>query len=124
MAAPSAHVPSLRHGDRLTRDEFERRYSAMPAVKKAELIEGVVYMPSPVRAQGHAYQHGDLTPFSDFTDSQRLAFSWLTTPQSIWILTATRNQTRCCTSIPPEGVNARFWTATSPVGRSWQPRLH
>ncbi|MCU0875926.1 MAG: hypothetical protein MUE50_26660 [Pirellulaceae bacterium] len=41
-------VPELHAGDRLTRAEFERRYTAMPHVKKAELIEGVVYMPSPV----------------------------------------------------------------------------
>lgn len=32
----------LENGDRLTRDEFERRYAAMPHVKKAELIEGIV----------------------------------------------------------------------------------
>jgi hypothetical protein len=37
----------------LTREEFERRYEAMPQVKKAELIEGVVYMPSPVRFLQH-----------------------------------------------------------------------
>ena len=43
----SETVPALEPGDRLTRDEFERRYEAMPALKKAELIEGVVYMPSP-----------------------------------------------------------------------------
>jgi Uma2 family endonuclease len=41
-------VPPLENGDRLTRQEFERRYRAMPEVKKAELIEGVVYMASPV----------------------------------------------------------------------------
>jgi hypothetical protein len=41
-------VPPLVNGDRLSRQEFERRYSAMPHVKKAELIEGVVYMPPPV----------------------------------------------------------------------------
>ena len=34
--------------------EFERRYSAMPHVKKAELIEGVVYMPSPVSQKKHS----------------------------------------------------------------------
>jgi Uma2 family endonuclease len=45
-APPS--VPPLENGDRLTRPEFERRYDAMPGLKKAELIEGVVYMPSPV----------------------------------------------------------------------------
>ncbi|MCH9054205.1 MAG: hypothetical protein IIA72_24720, partial [Proteobacteria bacterium] len=36
-------VPELKAGDRLTRVEFERRYEAMPHLKKAELIEGVVY---------------------------------------------------------------------------------
>jgi hypothetical protein len=38
-------VPALEDGDRLTRTEFERRYEAMPQLKKAELIEGVVYVP-------------------------------------------------------------------------------
>jgi Uma2 family endonuclease len=48
MPAPSRRIPPLVAGDRLTRDEFERRYAAMPNLKKAELIEGIVYMPSPV----------------------------------------------------------------------------
>jgi Uma2 family endonuclease len=47
----------LEPGDRLTREEFERRYDAMPHLKKAELIEGVVYMPSPVRHQRHSRPH-------------------------------------------------------------------
>jgi Uma2 family endonuclease len=47
----------LENGDRLTRDEFERRYHRMPHVQKAELIEGVVFMPSPVRHDGHGRQH-------------------------------------------------------------------
>jgi Uma2 family endonuclease len=46
-------IPPLETGDHLTRDEFERRYEAMPNLKKAELIEGVVYMPSPVRFEQH-----------------------------------------------------------------------
>jgi len=50
-------VPELRAGDRLTRAEFERRYAAMPQVKKAELIEGVVYMPSPASQEDHAGPH-------------------------------------------------------------------
>jgi Uma2 family endonuclease len=52
-------VPALQTGDHLTRPEFERRYRAMPEVKKAELIEGVVYMPSPVSDE-HAQAHFDL----------------------------------------------------------------
>jgi Uma2 family endonuclease len=39
------------------REEFERRYRAMPDVKKAQLIEGVVYMPSPVRFESHSKPH-------------------------------------------------------------------
>jgi Uma2 family endonuclease len=58
--SPQRKVPLLENGDRLTRPEFERRYSAMPHVKKAELIEGVVYMPSPVRHEGHGRQHSEL----------------------------------------------------------------
>ncbi len=49
--------PLLEPGDRLTRSEFERRYERMPHVKKAELIEGIVYMPSPVRARRHGKPH-------------------------------------------------------------------
>lgn len=45
--------PLLQSGDRLGAAEFLRRYSAMPEVKKAELINGIVYMASPVRAKQH-----------------------------------------------------------------------
>jgi Uma2 family endonuclease len=50
-------APPLENGDRLTRAEFERRYDAMPTLKKAELIEGEVYMPSPVRHRQHSHPH-------------------------------------------------------------------
>lgn len=41
-------VPPLQNGDHLTRAEFEWRYQAYDQIKKAELVEGVVHMPSPV----------------------------------------------------------------------------
>ena len=50
-------TPPLENGDRLTRIEFERRYAAMPNLKKAELIEGVVYMPAALRFRSHAEPH-------------------------------------------------------------------
>lgn len=50
----------LEYGDRLTRDEFERRYAAMPHVTKAELVNGVVYIPSPVRLDAHGEPHLNL----------------------------------------------------------------
>jgi Uma2 family endonuclease len=52
-------IPPLENGDRLTRPEFERRYNQMPNVK-AELIEGVVYMPAALRFKSHAQPHGNL----------------------------------------------------------------
>ena len=58
MSSPSSPpIPALANGDRLTRREFERRYEAMPEVKKAELIEGTVYMPSPVHFEAHSHPH-------------------------------------------------------------------
>ncbi len=59
-AAQPDLVPPLENGDRLDRLEFERRYHAMPHVQKAELIEGVVYMPSPVRHGRHSNPHFNL----------------------------------------------------------------
>ena len=50
-------IPPLENGDHLTREEFERRYDAMPALKKAELIEGVVFIPSPVQHRRHGHPH-------------------------------------------------------------------
>ncbi|HEY5312410.1 MAG TPA: Uma2 family endonuclease [Pirellulales bacterium] len=43
-----ALVPPLESGDCLGREEFERRYQAMPGLRKAELIDGVVFVGSPV----------------------------------------------------------------------------
>jgi hypothetical protein len=54
-------IPPLENGDRLSRAEFERRYEAMPRLKKAELVEGVVYMASPLRIKSHGEPHGDIT---------------------------------------------------------------
>lgn len=71
--------PLLKHGEQLTREEFERRYEAMPYLKKAELIGGIVYMGSPVRADIHGKPHGYImtwigvycaaTPGVDFLDN-------------------------------------------------------
>ena len=49
-------IPPLENGDRLSRPEFERRYYIMHQIK-AELIEGIVYVPSPLRARSHGEPH-------------------------------------------------------------------
>jgi Uma2 family endonuclease len=54
-------LPPLENGDRLNRYEFERRYNAMSRVKKAELIEGVVYMAAAaLRFKSHGQPHAHL----------------------------------------------------------------
>lgn len=53
-------VPALEPGDCLNRYEFERRYNAMPELKKAELIEGIVYMQAAVRSEYHGEPHAEL----------------------------------------------------------------
>src|ERR1700674_3160326 len=65
-------IPPLENGDRLTRAEFEKRYDAMPELKKGELIEGEVYLPSPVRHGQHSHPHPRLVTWwgSYQTDSR------------------------------------------------------
>ncbi|AOX04433.1 hypothetical protein BJP34_20730 [Moorena producens PAL-8-15-08-1] len=53
-------IPPLENGDQLTLAEFERRYSAMADFKKAELIEGIVYMASPLRITQHGEPHAQI----------------------------------------------------------------
>lgn len=56
---PASIIPPLTNGDKLTRYEFERRYNAVSKPKKAELIEGIVYiMPAPLRFRSHGQPHG------------------------------------------------------------------
>jgi Uma2 family endonuclease len=60
VISASLTIPPLENGDKLTRWEFERRYQAMPNLKKAELIEGIVYMASPLRFESHAEPHANI----------------------------------------------------------------
>ena len=48
--------PPLREGDRLTADEFLRRWEAMPDLEHVELLDGIVYMPSPI-SDNHEQPH-------------------------------------------------------------------
>jgi Uma2 family endonuclease len=55
---PARSLPPLNAGDQLSRAEFERRYQSHPEIKKAELVERVVYMPSPAHFERHSEPHG------------------------------------------------------------------
>ena len=60
MPVPTISEPILESGDRLSRDEFHRRYCKRADIKKAELVEGVVYVASPVRIMVHGQPHGNV----------------------------------------------------------------
>jgi Uma2 family endonuclease len=68
VSHPNASPP-VEAGDRLSRAEFERRYMAMPELKRAELIEGVVYVPSPVRARRHGRPHAHVVTWLGIYES-------------------------------------------------------
>lgn len=53
----NVETPPLNSGDHLSRAEFERRYQAHPEIAKAELIEGVVYVTSPIQHDKHGEPH-------------------------------------------------------------------
>lgn len=91
IALSSTQSTVLENGDRLTRQEFERRYQALPQIKKAELIEGVVYVPSPLRFEKHAKPHACIigwlalysaaTPGVDLADNATVRLDWDNEPQ-------------------------------------------
>ncbi len=53
MATVNVVSPLLTAGDNLTREEFMRIWHMNPRIKRAELIGGIVYMPSPL-----SWDHG------------------------------------------------------------------
>ncbi len=93
-----ARPPLLISGDHLSRKEFERRYEAHPDLK-AELIEGVVYVSSPVHLQNHAKPHSRIvgwlfyyqshTPGIDLADNPTLHLDWDNEVQpdvALWVM--------------------------------------
>src|SRR4051794_41358832 len=84
-------IPRLENGDRLSRAEFERRFEAMPELKKAESIEGEVYVGSPVRHRQHGKPHGQImtwigtysasTPGVEFGDNSSIRLDLNNGPQ-------------------------------------------
>ncbi|OIP71013.1 MAG: hypothetical protein AUK48_12980 [Oscillatoriales cyanobacterium CG2_30_44_21] len=69
IAKPPSLLTILENGDRLNRAEFERRYTASN-IKKAELIEGIVHVASPLRFTSHGKPHSQI-------------IGWLVTYQSM-----------------------------------------
>lgn len=80
--AASVSTPPLLEGDCLTSDEFIRRWEEIPDLKRAELIDGIVYMPSPVSLNHQEFEsflNGWLDSYSAETPGCRPAVegTWL-----------------------------------------------
>ncbi|HZL91070.1 MAG TPA: Uma2 family endonuclease [Pirellulaceae bacterium] len=57
VTSGAARVLPLENGDVMDRFEFERRWDATPNLKRAELIDGVVFMPPALRYSAHGNPH-------------------------------------------------------------------
>ena len=81
-------TPPLSEGEQLTRDEFMRRWEAMPDLKFAELIDGIVHMPSPlsdIHSDFHARMCVWLGQYVTFTPAcaVRTNCTWLMSDKSV-----------------------------------------
>jgi Uma2 family endonuclease len=103
MVTHQSKILPLENGDRLSRIEFERRYQAMPELKKAELIEGRVYMASPVRiihGQPHAHimtwlgVYCAATPGTQFADNTTVRLDTDNEPQPDALLRIERGKSQ------------------------------
>ena len=68
---PTLRQPEFHNGDRMSREEFLQRWEQIPDLKNAELIEGVVYLSSPVSRSHGSYDsllHGWLHHYAHVSE--------------------------------------------------------
>lgn len=98
MPPPVITSPGLINGQRLTVDEFLRRWEELPDLKHAELIDGVVYLPSPLSRE-HARRHGRvaawLSQYADATPGCEYGI------EGTWLMTGSSPQPDVCLRILP-----------------------
>src|ERR1700687_6429290 len=94
MSAPrvssNRRLPPLEPGDHLDQGTFHARYEVSPEHVRAELIEGVVHIPSPLKAR-HGRPHGRIihwlvsyqekTPGTDVLDNTTTILGAFSEPQ-------------------------------------------
>ena len=56
MASHSISLVDLHNGDRMSKDEFLWRWEQIPELKRAELIDGMVYLSSPLSERHSDYE--------------------------------------------------------------------
>lgn len=68
--------PTLENGAVMSREEFHRLYSECPDFDRVELIEGVVYLPSPIKVDGHSREHRLVLSWLDHYVGDRTDIEW------------------------------------------------
>jgi Uma2 family endonuclease len=85
MSATVISQPLLENGDVMDAAEFRRRYEASKDLEHVELIEGVVYMPSPIKFRRHSRPQtlglGWLLGYEDLHPDDVIVFS----PGTVWL---------------------------------------
>lgn len=92
-------TPALVTGQRMSREEFLRVWEQMPGVKNAELIDGVVYVSSPVSLDHSEFDgmiHWWLGQYAAFTPGVRYA------PSATWLMLESAPQPEAALRILPE----------------------
>ena len=111
-ATAIALPPLLREGDRLDSAEFLRRWEAMPALRNAELISGIVYMPSPVMPP-HAKFHSAMDAWAWLYQDATLGCESGTECTWRWAPKIFHNPTFIFAFFPNMGANPA-WSPTTP----------
>ncbi len=101
----------LESGDRLTRGEFHRRYCAMPDITRAELIRGVVYVSSPVRASVHGRPHALIIMWLSVFAARTSGVDVLDNATVFLDADSEVQPDACLLRIPPVGDEARLTAA-------------
>lgn len=97
---PDPGLPLLQPGDHLDRATFHARYSQMPEDVRAELIEGIVYLPSPVRA-AHGRVHAEAVGWLGAYKEATPCISILNSP-TVFLGDRSEPQPDVCLTLAPE----------------------
>lgn len=103
---PAPTLPPLENGDHLDQPTFHARYQQMPPEFHAELIQGVVYVASPLKkphSRGHnqvlrwLFAYEDATPFTEVGNNLSVLLGRKSEPQPdsfLFVVPEAQGQTR------------------------------
>jgi Uma2 family endonuclease len=99
MSIAERALPPLRPGEQLSVRDFLHRWEAMPGLKFAELIDGVVYVPSPVTSKHGRTESRVVTWLGTYVAGTPVCD---TGSQSTWLMLESAPQPDCYLWIRPD----------------------